>query len=186
MPSIQTIGGPELQRRFGLLVTFRDRSATRAAFREGSGIVRDAVRSEAPEQRRIIGPRKANQGSLKQAIVSFGSKRRGAKTEPAAYERVNIITGRIIAPHGHLVEFGTRERRPKRGKFLTFAAEIGRGLGRNRQGLFARVFAKRVAGTRPNAFHARGLAKSSSEALTITLRGVQEVIERLAEGKSSD
>jgi hypothetical protein len=185
-PSIRTIGGPQLQAKLEQLKTFRGKRQTGAAFRAGVAIVRESARQEAPSGDRIIGPRKRDQGKIKQAIISYGSKRRGANVEPAAFARVNVLKGRIKAPHAHLVHDGTKERRPKRGKFLVFPAELGRGLGRNRQGLFSLVFARRAAGMRANPFFRRGVDKSSSQALEVTIRGVQTVIERLAEGKATD
>lgn len=186
MPSIRTIGGPELQSRLELLKTFRDRNATRAAFRAGAAVVREGVRSEAPQRRRLLEPRRAGFGSLKQAVISFGSKRRGQKTEPAAFTRVNILKGRVRAPQGHLVEFGMKARRPKSKRFMSFIGEVGRGLGRRGQSLFARVFTKRTAAIRPNPFFERGTNKSSAEALSVTVAGVRRAIENLAEGKGAE
>ena len=173
MPSIQVIGGAQLDRKLIEIAKTMRRRETRAAFRRGAAVVREAVRGETPQDK----------GKLRQSVISFGSKRTGAAAEPAAFARVNILKGRVRAPHGHLVHFGTQIRRPKRGKVLVFEGELGRGLGARGKRLTGLVFTRRAASLKPNPFFERGVVKSQNQAVTNVVTDLKNIIERTAAGK---
>lgn len=127
----------------------------RRIFRAKAGKIRDAVRRTAPRKK----------GILRRAVISFASRRRGARSDVAAFARVNVLSGRIKAPHGHLVEFGTKDRRPKRGKFLTFYTRRG-----------GWVRAKVVRGMKPNPYFRRGVDVAGPAALNEALREIGDLI----------
>jgi HK97 gp10 family phage protein len=62
-------------------------------------------------------------GRLRRSIVSYKGKR--SIGTPAAFARVNVFKGNVRAPHGHLVEFGTKVRRPRNAKWMTFLSPSG-------------------------------------------------------------
>ena len=127
----------------------------RRIFRIAAGKIRDAVRSNAPRR----------DGRLRRAIISFASRRRGRRADAAAYARVNVISGRITAPHGHLVAFGTKDRRPKRGKFLVFYAKR-----------YGWVKKRMVRGMKPNPYFRRGVETAGPSALNQALADIAALI----------
>lgn len=136
----------------------RDRATSpdaRRIFRTAAGKLRDAVRSSAPRK----------DGTLRRAVISFASRRRGKRADAAAYARVNVISGRITAPHGHLVAFGTKDRRPKRGKFLVFYSKR-HGWVRKRV----------VRGMKPNPYFRRGVDSAGPSALNQALNDIAALI----------
>ena len=130
-----------------------------AAFRKGAGVIRDEARQQAPKK----------SGRLARAIISFASLKSGGRNgTPAGWARVNIFSGRVAARHGHLVEFGTKERRPKTKRRLAF------------MGLAGPVFARKVAGMKPNPYFSRAIAAKGQRALDVTVEGVRAVLLRAA------
>lgn len=138
----------------------RDRATSpeaRRIFRIAAGKLRDSARRSAPRA----------SGTLRRSIISFASRRRGKRADAAAFARVNVLSGRIKAPHGHLVEFGTKDRRPKRGKFLTFYTRRG-----------GWVRAKVVRGMKPNPYFRRGVDVAGPAALNEALKEIGDLIVR--------
>lgn len=133
----------------------------RTGFQRAAALIRDKARGEAPSYK----------GTLRRAIVSFASKKRGKRAEPAAWARVNVLSGRIKAPHGHLVEFGTKARRPKKKRYMKFEGALGFGIGVNYT-----VFAKRVAAVRPNPYFERAVERSDSAALNVAVEAIKKKI----------
>ena len=126
-------------------------------FRKAAGKIRDRARANAPKK----------SGLLKRSIVSFASKRRGKRAEPAAWARVNVLKGRTQAQHGHLVEFGTKERRPKPGhRFLKFYDKRSRKT----------IFTKRVAAMPAQPFFGPAVRQVGPSALEQAVREVAEKI----------
>lgn len=157
--SIKVIGGSELRAALGNMLLGLRTAEANAAFRKGAGVIRDEARQQAPKK----------SGRLARAIISFASlKSGGRKGTPAGWARVNIFSGRVVARHGHLVEFGTKERRPKTKKRLAF------------MGLAGPVFARKVAGVKPNPYFARAIASKGQRALDVTVEGVRAVLLRAA------
>lgn len=62
-------------------------------------------------------------GSLKRGIIGGARVGKSGTQQIVSYVKVNYKTkDGPIAPHGHLVEFGTAERRPKKRKYMSFVA----------------------------------------------------------------
>jgi HK97 gp10 family phage protein len=140
--------------------------------------LRDAAKREAPVSRwpvvsRIGGKTGRNarreQGALRKAIVAFQLRKNAAVWGgPAAMAQVNILKGRSTAPHGHLVEFGTKSRTAKNGRLMPFPAMGGRGY----------LFAREVQGAPANPFFRRAIESAGPAALDAAVLEVKRIIER--------
>lgn len=159
--SIVVIGKEKLLAVLQGLATDLQSDEVRAGFRKSAALIRDKARAEAP----------GYSGLLRRAIISFASKKRGKKAEPAAWTRVNVLSGRVKAPHAHLVEFGTKARTPKKKRFMKFTGALGFGIG-----VGYTVFAKRVARVRPNPFFKRAVDRSDGEALNVAIEAIKAKI----------
>lgn len=155
---IVVLGKEKLLTALQGLATDLQSDEVRAGFRKSAALIRDKARAEAPSYG----------GTLRRAIVSFASKRRGKRAEPAAWTRVNVLSGRVKAPHAHLVEFGTKARTPKKRRFMKFQGALGFGIGVNYT-----VFAKRVARVRPNPYFKRAVERSDSAALNVAVEAIK-------------
>lgn len=143
------------------------------AFLAGARVIQRAAQANAPRSGYPAFSRYGRKGGsstpglLRRSIVSFQGRN---KTNPSAYAAVNVrksFAGGARAPHGHLVEFGTRARVPKKGKRLVFV---------NKNGEY--VFARRVAAMPAQRFFKRAVDSHSSEALSVALVKTQDIIER--------
>lgn len=161
--AIQVLGVKALGRDFERLAKVATTTETRRAFRAGAGVIRDEARKQAPRGRSKDGAKQP--GQLRRAIVSFLGRRVRKGEDVISFARVNVLAGRIKAPHGHLVEFGTSERKPKRGRFMTFRA--GGKV----------IRAKRVRGMRANPFFARALGVAGGRALQMVAESLKKQIE---------
>jgi HK97 gp10 family phage protein len=136
-------------------------------FLEGAAYMADAVKSEAPE----------DEGTLKKGIVAknFKETDRGV---PGAFVAVDSR----IAPHAHLVEYGTHERRAKnkkneRGAIMSTGKPTpGTPLSE------IQVFGTVAAPMKPNPFFRRGVSKSKRQAGRIVRVKLGALIRRAARG----
>lgn len=161
--AIQVLGVKALGQDFERLKRVATTSETRRAFRAGSGVVRDEARRQAPRGRTKDG---ADQpGQLRRAITSFLGRRTRNGEDVVSFARVNVLKGRIRAPHGHLVEFGTGERRPKTARFMTF--RYGGKV----------IRARKVRGMRANAYFSRAVSVAGDKALQMVTGSLKKQIE---------
>jgi HK97 gp10 family phage protein len=140
--------------------------------------IRDVARREAPVSTWPVVSRwngkddkqvRRAQGALRRAIVSYQLRKNAAVWGgPAAVAQVNILRGRDVAPHGHLVEFGTRARKAKNGKLMPFPAKGGRGW----------IFAREVQGTPANPFFRRAIDSAGPAALDAAALAVKRMVEQ--------
>lgn len=156
---IEIIGADELRRKLAGLVERLNDSETRQAFTAGARIIRDEARRRAPVGKNIgysvLGSKRTftrEKARLRRSIVAFSPKR---SKEAIAFARVNVFRGTQVAPHAHLVEFGTKPRTPKESKFLFFRNAAGTGW----------VSAKRVAGSPARPFFAPAVASTGQRAV---------------------
>ncbi len=159
---IQVLGIRNLDQDFDRLKGIATTTETRRAFRAGSGVMRDAIRSEQPRGTKRGGSK--SPGLLKRATVNFLGRRRRKGEDISAFVRVNVLKGRVRAPHGHLVEFGTSERRAK-GKFMTF--RINGQVVRRRT----------VRGVPANPAFKRGVTRSGGRVLDAVTASLRKQIE---------
>lgn len=136
-------------------------SEARRLFRAGAAIIRDQARTEAPRGKASEGS--TSPGLLRRAIISFGGRRSRLVEKQTAFARVNVLKGRVKAPHGHLVEFGTSDRVPRRSTYMTL--KVRRKWRR----------AKRVRGVRPNPFFERSVTIAGPRALEAVTRGMKKL-----------
>jgi len=160
---IQVLGVRNLDRDFDRLKGIATTTETRRAFRAGSGVMRDAIRSEQPRGTKRGGSR--NPGLLKRATINFLGRRRRKGEDITAFVRVNVLKGRVRAPHGHLVEFGTGERRAKSAKFMTFSGN-GQIIRR-----------RTVRGVPANPAFKRGVSRSGGRVLDAVTASLRKQIE---------
>lgn len=158
---IVVIGKDQLKAALQGLAGDLQSADVRTGFQRAAALIRDKARGEAPSYK----------GTLRRAIVSFASRRRGKRAEPAAWARVNVLSGRVKAPHGHLVEFGTKPRRPKKRRYMKFEGALGFGIG-----VTYTVFTKRVAAIRPNPYFKRAVERSDSAALNVAIEAIRKKI----------
>lgn len=140
--------------------------------------LRDAARRQAPVSSWPVISRwngksdkqtRRAQGALRRAIVAYQLRRNAAVWGgPAAVAQVNILRGREMAPHGHLVEFGTQARTAKNGKRMPFPAKGGRGW----------IFAREVRATPANPFFRRAIDSAGPAALDAAALAVKRIIEQ--------
>ncbi len=161
--SIQVLGVKALGQDFERLKRVATTSETRRAFRAGAGVVRDEARRQAPRGRTKDGSKRP--GQLRRSIVSFLGRRRRNGEDVVSFARVNVLKGRVRAPHGHLVEFGTGERRPKTARFMTF--RYGGKI----------IRARKVRGVQANAFFSRAVGVAGDRALQMVTGSLKKQIE---------
>jgi HK97 gp10 family phage protein len=160
---IQVLGVRNLDRDFDRLKGIASSTETRRAFRAGAAVLRDAARTEAPRGTKRGGSR--NPGLLKRAIVSFLGRRRRKGEDIVSFARVNVLKGRVRAPHAHLIEFGTSERRAKSAKFMTF--RINGQVVRRRT----------VRGVTANPYFERAVSRSGGRVLDAVTASLRKQIE---------
>lgn len=153
------IGAEELRRKLASLVERLSDSETRQAFTAGARVIRDDARKRAPRGKNIgysiLGSKRTftrEKSALRRSIIAFSPRR---SKEPVAFARVNVFRGQNMAPHAHLVEFGTRARTPKSAKVLFFRNKAGTGW----------VSARRVAGAPAQPFFRPAVEASGQRAL---------------------
>ncbi len=161
--SIVVIGKEQLLAALAAMADDLQSPDVRAGFARAAALIRDRARANAPKRG----------GWLRRAIVSFAGRRKGRRVEPAAYARVNILSGRSKAPHGHFVEFGTVARRPKKKRFMKFSGALGIGIG-----VGFDVFAKKVARMRPKPFFQKAVQTNDERALTVAVEAIRKRIEK--------
>jgi HK97 gp10 family phage protein len=155
---IQVIGVQELQREFSRIAGIVP-AVARPALRDAAKLIRDAARKEAPRGRKRDGS--LSPGLLQRSIVSFLVKR---KTQSqVAYVRVNVLSGRSKAPHGHLIEFGTSVR--------TWGGKLMRFRFKSKW-----KSARQIAGVKANAYFARAVRTTGNQALELVLSRVNSVL----------
>lgn len=161
--SIQVLGVKALGRDFERLAKVATTTETRRAFRAGAGVIRDEARRQAPRGRSKDGAKQP--GQLRRSIVSFLGRRTRKGEDVVSFARVNVLKGRVKAPHGHLVEFGTAERRPKTAKFMIF--RYGGKV----------IRARKVRGMRANPYFARAVSGAGDRALQMVTESLKKQIE---------
>lgn len=116
MASIKIFGIPELKKALGEVSGVLLDADVRRGFLAAAGIVRDKERERAPKGRKLEGDK--DPGLLRRSIISFLSAKKGSR-QTAAWTRVNVRSGRVKAPHGAWVAFGTGTRTAG-GKLMRF------------------------------------------------------------------
>ena len=155
----ELLGVVEFRQKLAALTEKLKDNETRQAFTSGARVIRDEVRRRAPAGKAIaysaLGSKRTftrQRGALRRAVVAFSPKR---SKEPQAFTRVNVFRGLNLAPHAHLVEFGTKARTPKTAKALFFRNASGTGW----------VSAKRVAGAPAQPFFRPSVEATGQRAL---------------------
>lgn len=128
--------------------------------------VRDRAKANVPR-----GPT----GNLRKAIIARPGRRR-KDYPPAAVALVNLFKGAVRAPHGHLVHDGTKQRRPKRGRFLKFADNRNFGLKGWKTGDM--VFVRMARPMPANPFFRRAVESAGPMALDAATRELQRLLEK--------
>ncbi len=164
--AIQIQGVRELSARLLAMVEGLERPDAYRVFLVAARKVRDRAKANVP---------RGKTGNLRKAIIAKQARKRPG-LGPAAYSWVNLFRGATRAPHGHLVEFGTKARRPKRGKFLKIEDNRNFGLKGWKTGdlIFVRM-------TRPmpaNPFFRRAVEAAGPAALEAATRETQRLIEK--------
>lgn len=158
---IRVLGTSALKEDFRQLAGMVKSAEARKLFRQSAAILRDQIRAEAPRGSASDGA--TSPGQLRRAIISFAGRRTRRGEEQSAFARVNILKGRIRAPHGHLVAFGTADRIPRQSRFMVFKS---RGQWRR---------AKKVRGVRPNPYFERGVSIAGPRALNHATSGLKKL-----------
>ena len=153
------VGSKELREKLASLVEKLNDSETRQAFTAGARVIRDEARRRAPVGKNIgysvLGSKRTftrQKTALRRSIVAFSPRR---SRDPQAFARVNVFRGAQVAPHAHLVEFGTKARTPKTAKVLFFRNKAGTGF----------VSARRVAGAPAQPFFGPAVAATGQRAV---------------------
>lgn len=152
---ITVVGANQTIRDLARMAALLDRASARAVFREAAAMVRDEARNQAPR----------GSGTLKRSIISFLGKRKGGRSrELSSYARVNVLSGRVKAPHGLLVERGRGAVLPKNKKVL--AMRIGRRV----------IFTRRAGPTVPNNYWERAVARTERRVVEFVLGGLSRIV----------
>lgn len=123
-------------------------SAIKKALRKAGGKIKNKVKMEAPEKT----------GNLKSSIKVFNDNSQGSKNGAL----IRVGANRSIAPHAHLVEFGTEERELKKPNRIN----VGNGF-----------FTITKTGKMPkNNFFERGYDSSKDEAVQAFTRDITNTI----------
>lgn len=163
---IEIQGVRELSARLLAMTEGLDAPEAYRVFLVAARKIRDRAKSNVP-----VGKTR----NLRKAIVAKQARKR-KDLGPAAYSLVNLFKGATKAPHGHLVEFGTKLRRPKRGKFLAFKDERNFGLKGWKSGDM--VFVRQVRPMRPNPFFRTAIETAGPAALQAAAAETQRLIEK--------
>lgn len=127
--------------------------------------IRDNAKARVPRRSKV----------LYKAVVALPAPKR-AGLGPAAFARVNLFKGATKAPHGHLVEFGTKARKPKRGKFLVFRDERNFGLKGWKTGDL--VFVRMVRPMKAQPFFGPAVQSAGPAALEAAAAETQRLLEK--------
>lgn len=164
--AIQVQGVRELSARLLAMVEGLEKPEAHRVFLVAARKVRDRAKANVP---------RGKTGNLRKAIVARPSRRRKG-LGPAAYALVNLFKGPARAPHGHLVEFGTKQRRPKRGRFLKFTDERNFGLKGWKTG--DTIFVRMVRPMPANPFFRRAVETGGPAALEAASKETQRLLEK--------
>jgi HK97 gp10 family phage protein len=169
---VSLIGADELRRKLGNLTEQLTKSEARQVFRAAGQPIRDQARRNAPAGKNIaysvLGSRRTferRKGNLRRSIIVWAPRK---SKEPAAYVSVQIFRGKNFAPHGHMIEFGTKERKPETAKFLVFANKSNTAL----------VFKRRVAGVKPRPYFAPAVAAKGEAALEAATAKTADLLQK--------
>lgn len=139
-----------------------------------------AAQAIAAQARRNIPPGKHPAREFRGVKWEPGLRRRSVKSRaaskrsrelygsPAAYTFMAVRRGRDRAPHAHLAEFGSQNRRPKTGRLLVFE-----NYGR-------KIFTRKVADQQGDFAFTRAVRTAGPAALDRARRAFQRVIEKSA------
>ena len=119
-------GMDELNKNLEGLKGYVDSKDITRGLHSGLKIVQRIAKNKAPK-----GPT----GNLKRGIVS-GVFRRQVRGSPAVYMAIDYS----IAPHAHLVEFGTKQRVPRKWGFLQFEIDGKTIFAKHAKGMPAKPF----------------------------------------------
>ncbi len=178
---MKVAGAEQLKERLNALTASLYSDEASRVFLSAARKIRDEARRQAPlSQWPIIalwrGSRRSStnrreRGSLRRSIVAYAFRSREARgLGPGAAAQVNVRWGFQRAPHGHLVEFGTRARTPRTARIMTFPAKGGRGW----------VFARRAGPVAPNPFFRRAVERAGPAALDMAREMVARILLRKA------
>jgi HK97 gp10 family phage protein len=98
---IAVVGAKELQRRLYNLGTKGQKAALRKATRKGARVILAAAKKEIP----------VKTGSLRRSLKTVARTRKGVVS-------TTVRAGGTGARHANLVEYGTKDRRHKSGKYV--------------------------------------------------------------------
>lgn len=163
--AIEVRGVKELSARLLAMTESLDRPEAFRVMLLAARKVRDAAKTRAPRR----------ENKLRKAITALPAPKRSG-LGPAAFARVNLFKGATVAPHGHLVEFGTKTRRPKRGKFLVFRDERDFGLKGWKTGDL--VFVRLVRPMKAQPFFRPAVESAGPAALQAATNEVQKILEK--------
>lgn len=160
--SIRIVGGERLDRAFAVIARETDE---RYAGKVIGRVTLKAARKLAKEVSHAapVGTTSSHPGRLKKSIVGFRAKKKTGAMIKAAITWASY-SGPNKAPHAHLVEGGTKERKPKKGRYMSFIASNGQ-----------RVFARRVKGVQATHFFERTFERSGDSIL-------REAVEEMGAG----
>lgn len=172
---LQIIGLDKLLSDFQRVTAALTVPEARQAFLTAARIIRDEARRNAPRgknSKKWYGRQMYGEtpGLLRRSIVSRVGKRNTA----AAFTSVEVRRGMVNAPHGHLVEWGTKPRRPRSAKVLGFYGP------KSKVGSSGFMFTRRVRAMPANPFFARAVASKSGAALQAATVAAGKIIEKRA------
>lgn len=154
-------GAPGLLKQLAEDAALLDRVSARKAFREGAKIIALDARGKAPR----------DSGTLQRSLIWFIAKRAGSRAGARKIESfawVNVLKGRVKAPHALIVEKGRRAVEPRKKRALKF--EIGR----------IAVYARRARSVPATRFFERAVAGSGHRALSHIVARLERIIAGVA------
>lgn len=139
------IGGRQLAEFLQQLPVKIEKNIMRAALRAGAAVIREEAKTQVP----------VDSGALRRSLKVSTSTKRGRIT-------AKLKVGGTLAPHAHLVEFGTKPHKikPKRQQALSFGGVVAREVDH--------------PGARPRPFMRPAFDSHSSEAIAAVGAKVRE------------
>lgn|GEM_PF-4190282 len=186
---VSLLGDGELQQKLKDMVTAVTGPDGAAVMRTAGLRVRDSVRRRTPRGKHVnysrirfegrnhqregqkygMGSSTWERGRLRDAVISYaGVSKRGKHVYSWVKVNYSAKYG-PTAPHGHFVEFGTRDRRAKNSKYMKFPSRRGRW-----------VYAQKVADVAPRPYFKPGVESASGAALTSARDKFDRIMQRIA------
>jgi hypothetical protein len=179
-------GADDLSRKLLSMADVLTTPDAAAVIRAAARKIRDGARRRAPKGRDIAYTRfwgakdkrqktasERKSGALRKGIIGgawVGKSRR----QIVSYVKVNYKPRHgAIAPHGHLVEFGTKARVPAKRKYMSFVASSSRGV----------IFAKRAAAIPARPYFKPAVDSEGQAALAAATLQFDRIVKRLGLSK---